>query len=312
MKHTESKFYIGADSGGTKFEMIFADESGKVLKNFRLKGIHYSVAGPQKYSEKITEYIQSAVKKSGLNIENCLGICIGLAGAREESDRTKLVKLFKQKLNVRKIIVTSDAMTALIGAFEGNEGIILISGTGSVLYGYYDEVIKRIGGWGRIIGDEGGGYWIGKKALNIAAKEFDSCKNKKLQSQLCKKLYSEFGIDRSNLNDMIFKENFDIQKITPVVLDLAAKKSKVCIEIIETAVTDLIHHIITYLDFVKPERELKIALIGSLIENENILSVKLNKEILKLKKVKTVVKKHSPAYGAYLLISGGSNLLKKI
>lgn len=312
MKHTESKFYIGADSGGTKFEMIFADQSGKVLKNFRLKGIHYSVAGSQKYSEKITEYIQSAVKKSGLKIENCLGICIGLAGAREESDRTKLVKLFKQKLKVRKIIVTSDAMTALIGAFEGNEGIILISGTGSVLYGFYDNIIKRIGGWGRIIGDEGSGYWIGKKALNIAAKEYDAFKNKELQSQLCKKLYSEFGIDSSNLNDMIFKENFDIQKITPVVLELASEKSKVCIDIIETAVEDLIYHIKTYIDFVKPVRELKIALIGSLIENENILSVKLKKEILKLKKVKTVEKKHSPAYGAYLLISGGSNLLKKI
>ncbi|MFZ1320500.1 MAG: BadF/BadG/BcrA/BcrD ATPase family protein [Ignavibacteria bacterium] len=311
MNHTETKFYIGADSGGTKFELLIVSLSGKILKSFRTKGIHYSVAGPQKYSEKITEYIQAAVFKSGLEIENCMGICIGLAGAREESDRTKLAKLFKQKTKVRKIIINSDAMTALIGAFEGKEGIILISGTGSVLYGYYKNKIKRIGGWGRIIGDEGSGYWIGKKALNVAAKEFDRVNDISLQSSLCKKLFSEFGIDRSNLNDMIFKENFDIQKITPHVLDLAGKKSKVCIEIIETAVEDLIYHIKTYLDFVKPVRVLKIALIGSLIENENILSVKLKKEILKLKKVKAVEKKHSPAYGAYLLISGGSNLLKK-
>jgi len=312
MKHTESKFYIGADSGGTKFELLLVDLSGKILKSFRLKGIHYSVSGPQIYSDKITEYIQTVVNKSGLKIENCIGICIGLAGAREESDRTKLASLFKRKTQVRNIIITSDAMTALIGAFEGKEGIILISGTGSVLYGFYDNKLKRIGGWGRIIGDEGSGYWIGKKALNIATKEYDACENIKSQSKLCKILYSEFGIDRSNLNDKIFKENFDIQKITPVVLDLASEKSKVCIEIIETAVSDLIYHIKTYIDFVKPERELKIALIGSLIENENILSQKLKKEILKLKKVKTVEKKHSPAYGAYLLISGGSNLLIKI
>ncbi|MBK9332775.1 MAG: hypothetical protein IPM96_10345 [Ignavibacteria bacterium] len=168
--------------------------------------------------------------------------------------------------------------------------MILISGTGSVLYGYYNNKINRVGGWGRVIGDEGSGYWIGKKALNIAAKEYDTSFLTKKESELSELLRVKFGINRLNLNDRIFKNKFEIQKITPVVLELAGKNSEVCKNIVSEAVADLMYHINAYLNIARPEIVMDISLIGSLVENENILSRKLKKEIMKLKKVKLVEK----------------------
>ncbi|MBS1518357.1 MAG: hypothetical protein JSS91_09760 [Bacteroidetes bacterium] len=310
MKSADTKFYIGADSGGTKIDLVLVNESGKITGNIKFKGIHYSVAGPVDYSDKVSAIIRKAVSGKGLKLKNCLGICIGIAGAREKKDRNKLRKLFIRNLSVRNTLISTDALTALYGAFEGRNGIILISGTGSVLYGLYDGRIIRVGGWGRVIGDEGGGYWIGKKALNALAKEFDTAEIIKKESSLSREINSEFGINRMNLNDMVFKNNFGIQKIAPLVLKLAEEGSTVCSNIISEAAGDLIYHVKTFLKIAEPEEVIDISFIGSLVENDNILSRTLKKEMLKLKKISVVEKKHSPAYGAYLLLTDNSNLIK--
>lgn len=62
----------------------------------------------------------------------------------------------------------SDATTAWLGAFLGRPGIIVIAGTGSVAIGGRAGSLVRIGGHGHLIGDEGGRYWIGRKALRAA------------------------------------------------------------------------------------------------------------------------------------------------
>jgi N-acetylglucosamine kinase-like BadF-type ATPase len=64
--------------------------------------------------------------------------------------------------------VASDATVAWLGAFLGSPGIIVIAGTGSVAIGGSSGALVRIGGHGHLIGDEGGGYWIGRMALRAA------------------------------------------------------------------------------------------------------------------------------------------------
>jgi glucosamine kinase len=65
--------------------------------------------------------------------------------------------------------VAPDAAAAWLGAFIGGPGILVIAGTGSVAVGggSYGE-LALIGGHGHLVGDEGGGYWIGRRALRAA------------------------------------------------------------------------------------------------------------------------------------------------
>jgi len=299
MKNIRDGFYIGIDSGGTKCELLLADTENKILFSKLFKGVHFSIAGNKIYSNKISEYIKSSLKEVKLNIKNCLAIGIGAAGAREEKDRSGLKYSFEKKLKHSNILVTTDAMTALYGAFEGREGIILISGTGSVLYGYTKGKIIRVGGWGRIIGDEGSGYWIGKRALNLIMKEYDSRVNKK--SLLTEKLLETYGINNRNVNEKIFHHGFEIQRLAPLVIESAENNCRVSLNIVNEAVSFLTDHIKTFLKVSGRKKETEIAFIGSIIENRNILSDRLKKEIKKLKVIRVVDKKHSSSFGAILL-----------
>ncbi|MDQ3193772.1 MAG: hypothetical protein M3P82_02105, partial [Bacteroidota bacterium] len=304
------------DSGGTKCEVLIASSEITdqnpltILHNKSYKGIHYSVAGVKLYSETVSEFILKSIASANLKLKDCNEICIGVAGARENKDRNSLNISFKKILRYKKILITTDAMTALYGAFEGNEGIILISGTGSVLYGFSNDKITRVGGWGRIIGDEGSGYWMGKKALNLVMKEYDEGTGTK--SLLARMLYDEFGIDNTNSVEKVFNENFEIQRIAPLVIECAKNNCSLSMEIVNEAVQGLLEQIKTFLRVSKRKKSIDIAFIGSIIENKNILSDKLKNEIKRLKIVKIVTKKHSSSFGAVLLASKNSLIINKL
>ena len=57
----------------------------------------------------------------------------------------------------------------ILAAADVQDGIALISGTGSVAWGRTpDGRTARAGGWGYLLGDEGSGYWVGRQAVRHA------------------------------------------------------------------------------------------------------------------------------------------------
>jgi N-acetylglucosamine kinase-like BadF-type ATPase len=66
----------------------------------------------------------------------------------------------------RKVEVISDYELAHRVAFAGGPGVVVIGGTGSVAFGKNAKGKKaRAGGLGPYLGDEGSGFWIGKRGL---------------------------------------------------------------------------------------------------------------------------------------------------
>lgn len=78
------------------------------------------------------------------------------------------------KLGIKQIELVSDGDIALAGATNGQPGIVVIAGTGSICCGVNVRG-KRVcaGGWGPVVGDEGGGSWIARRALRAVAHESD-------------------------------------------------------------------------------------------------------------------------------------------
>ncbi len=297
---SKTKFYVGIDSGGTKCEVTIASKELEVVSVRTYKGTHYSLTGAVNYSGDINRFIKDSVNSEGLSLSDCICICIGTAGARENKDREEIKKNLK-RLTGARVVASTDAMTALAGSFDGSDGIILISGTGSVLYGLSENRVIRVGGWGRIFGDEGSGYWIGKRALNIVAREYDEKKLKGKQSILSARLQKEFGMDRSNINSMIFGEKVAIQSIAPCVINCAKEGCMISRRIVDEAVEGLMWHINTYMKISGRKTPIEIAFTGSIIENDNILSRKLKRLISGIGKVKVVKRRHSPSFGAVLI-----------
>lgn len=100
--------------------------------------------------------------------------CAGAAGAEVAEARARLESLLVRLLPGCPVCVVHDARLVLAAA--GLEaGIALIAGTGSVAYGRAPDgrEVQR-GGWGWMIGDEGGGVWIAREAVRLSMTRADA------------------------------------------------------------------------------------------------------------------------------------------
>jgi N-acetylglucosamine kinase-like BadF-type ATPase len=73
-----------------------------------------------------------------------------------------------------RTLVVNDALVALEAGAPNQPGVVIVAGTGSIAYGRNRSAqAARAGGWGYLIGDEGGGFWIGRAALASVVRQFD-------------------------------------------------------------------------------------------------------------------------------------------
>jgi N-acetylglucosamine kinase-like BadF-type ATPase len=298
-KIVKEKYIIGIDSGATSSEAVAAPLSKGVKrgiqKNVTFKkypSINYNILGFDETSKRLIHIIKDASKNIGLM--NVSYIVAGISGARNEKDRKKLQKKVTSNLNFKKLSIYPDtaiAFASIFSHFSKNCGILL-AGTGSVLYFVNSKgLIERYGGWGRLIGDEGSGYWIAKEALNRVTLSFDKRGRKTKLEQVIK---TKFGINKDNLIKHVYHNGFDIPKLTKYVFDCAEEGDKVSIEILQEAAEKLACHFIP-LKTVKA----KIALCGSLFTEEKLLEKYLRKFAgKKFPNISFIKPKQKPVWGA--------------
>jgi N-acetylglucosamine kinase-like BadF-type ATPase len=98
---------------------------------------------------------------------------VGLAGISSTTQAAQIAAELESRTGAR-VAVGNDGEAALLGAFAGAPGIVVIAGTGSIAFGRGpDGVLSRAGGHGYLIGDEGSGYWIGNQAVRRALASAD-------------------------------------------------------------------------------------------------------------------------------------------
>jgi len=121
----------------------------------------------------IREAIDKACAKAHVQRTDIVAAEIGLAGVRRGDLRLRMREALSG-LGIHAIEVVTDADIALFGATEGEPGLVIISGTGSVCCGLNAQG-KHIcaGGWGPLAGDEGSGSWIARRALQAMARAND-------------------------------------------------------------------------------------------------------------------------------------------
>ena len=144
------KYVIGVDAGGTKTEAIAYDGNGKIIAR-SVKGFGNLLND----KEVALSNIESAVIEimSTCGRENLHGIYVGAAGC-EVGDNARLIEeRLKLKINTY-IKVMNDAEIALKAMLKGSDGILTISGTGSIVFGMNKGISSRCGGWGNLLGDE--------------------------------------------------------------------------------------------------------------------------------------------------------------
>jgi N-acetylglucosamine kinase-like BadF-type ATPase len=264
------KSIISIEGGGTKSKALIQDLEDKYTFEIEGNATNPNAVGFESAIKNLLKNIFDCTTKAWAEKKDIAVIVIGTAGAGNE----KTAELIKNKISESftdktKIFVTSDAEISIEGAFAGSSGIIVIAGTGSGVWGKDKSGnIIRTGGYGRLIGDEGSGFSIAKKGLNVVAKYYDGLAENSQLISIVKNLYKIN--DKDGLLEFVYKDNFDIASVAPTILQ-AAENDINCKNILAEETTLLADQVKSVCDKIDlPSHE--IAFIGSLIESENIFS----------------------------------------
>lgn len=275
-------YFIGIDGGGTKTKCVLCDESLNVLFQTQSGPSNFLTIGTETVTETIINLITACCNHENIKFSEIESIVLGTTGAGRENDAMKLenavvAKAKSSEIGIKDFKVVSDARIALEGAFAGQPGSILIAGTGSIMFGKDNEgTIHRVGGFGRLIGDEGSGLTIGRKGLNLMAKYYDG---RGKDTILRTKVEKSFGIsDQSQLITKVYSDQFNIQDIAPLVIQSAAEGDNLCKEILDNETNEILLHIMAMQKKLNDEK-MKIVFIGGTITNENEYSKLLNEKI---------------------------------
>lgn len=236
---------IGIDGGQTSTKSVLTDVSGQVLGHGSGGGLrHMSADGSHaQFVQAIGDAVRSAFADAGLTEQPLAGIGLGLTGVESpDSPEAAAVRtLVPQAVNAGVIALHSDAYAALIGAHEGRPGVIVISGTGSHILGVgHRGELARAGGWGWLIGDEGGAMWLGRSAVAAAVRYRDGLGEK---TTLLERILVHYAIsDIHQIKTIMYATSFGARGfalLSAVVSDAARDGDAVATQLIAQAAHDL-------------------------------------------------------------------------
>jgi glucosamine kinase len=164
-------YVIGIDAGGTKTEALLADGEGRILARARRGGANLAAHGELAVEKTLHDLIEETLGERDIRVS---AICLGIAGSDREEDAT-VIRGIMRRIGARaRIVVTNDALIALVAGAGMQPGVVIIAGTGSIAYGVNARnEAARAGGWGYILADEGSGYWLGRQALRAVVRAAD-------------------------------------------------------------------------------------------------------------------------------------------
>ncbi len=299
------KYLIGLDGGGTKTKCVITDFNFKPLYECLGGPSNFLIIGTEKVSETILSLVLDCIEQLKISADDIASIFIGTTGAGRPNDAKKLKDDFtayslSKGYSFNSFNVDSDARIALEGAFSGGPGSLLIAGTGSVIFGKdKNGLIHRVGGFGRLIGDEGSGNTIGRRGLNQVAKDLDGRANKTLLTIL---LREDFGItDTSQLITEVYRNNFDLAAFAPKVIYAAQEGDIAATKILDEESDELLYHVQSIFKMLG-ESTMKLSLIGGTIATDNYYSAMFkNKVAQKLPGVIISPAENSPEIGAVFM-----------
>lgn len=183
---------LGIDVGATKTVCLLADDEGRIVASARTEGANLQEAGELALENVLHAVIAKTIANRSVAPS---AICLGMAGVDRAADEAVVRRVMARIGYTARILVVNDALIALQAGIGDGPGIVIVSGTGSIAYGRNATgEAARAGGWGHVLGDEGSGYWIGRRALRAVVRHADGRGG---PTSLTQKLLGHFGAVRA-------------------------------------------------------------------------------------------------------------------
>lgn len=161
------KYYVCADGGGTKLLALLFDESFKLLSTAKGGAMNQLFSDPAEVEASI--YAAASALLEGQSVDEIETVFISMAGPAHIfiAALRKLCRVVGEKH-------FSEGYACLCAGLLKTRGVLALSGTGADVFRQDGErILRTIGGWGALFGDEGSGYYIGAAAIRAAQFAFD-------------------------------------------------------------------------------------------------------------------------------------------
>ncbi|NRA61908.1 MAG: ATPase [Psychrobium sp.] len=252
-----NRLYLGVDGGGSKCKAIVVDTTGVVLGT--------GIGGPANPFHGVEQAMTSIVDSAYLALSDAnlpakliseLVVGMGLAGVNLPS---MYEAMLQWQHPFRKLFLTTDLHIACLGAHEGNDGAIMITGTGSCGYSRIDGETTIIGAHGFPHGDIGSGAWLGLQAVTKVLTSLDGLEQDSAMNQtMLKYLNCENDLQ---LVEMVAKKPASFfAKLAFIVFDAAEQQDPLALSIVEVGAS-YISNVARSLQLAPP---IRMSLIGGL------------------------------------------------
>lgn len=186
---------------------------------------------------------------------------LGLAGTAQAADRDFVLA---QAHPFASMAVETDAYVAWLGAHNGNDGAILILGTGSCGLAVVNKKRFNVGGWGADISDEGSGMAIGRDAIRRAIWALEGMAP---LTPLAESILAMFDRDPEVIVEWAASARpGDYARLAPLVLQSARDGDRLASQILDAVVADIARMIGRLEDIGAPAIALVGGLAGPIVE----------------------------------------------
>jgi glucosamine kinase len=234
---------LGIDGGATRTRAVLLSLNGQFLGYGQSGPSNYDNVGIKTARQNIAKAINQTLNEAGPPAPIIKAVFLGLAGVVSQPDRDVILEIascipFIKNANIQ---VDHDLRIALFGGLVGEPGIVLIVGTGCSCYGENSQgECLRVGGWGYLLDDYGGSYYLGLQALIATIRAEDG---RIPPTLLSTKVMQRLEIpDVQNVMWRVYHMGFqpiEIAALAPLVIDAADQDDAMALQIIHNGVQEL-------------------------------------------------------------------------
>lgn len=260
------EFVLGVDGGGTGSRIMIMNMEGQELLTVEGPPSLVNPANPGLAAGVIDNTIRAAAEKANVELP-ARALWAGLAGAGRRGAREAVEIALRSLSLAERVRVGMDVEGAHADAFQDGPGVLVVLGTGSMVWGRDPDGGEiRVGGWGETLGDEGSGYWIGLQGLRAVALARDGRAPATVLSSL---VPERLGLpDPEALIPWIAEATKkELAALAPLVLDAAENGDTQARSIRQSALQELRRHLEVVREAWKPwGPPVPLALVGGLVE----------------------------------------------
>ncbi|MCE7047774.1 N-acetylglucosamine kinase [Streptomyces purpurascens] len=173
---SEGSGFLAVDSGGSGLRAVVGTaERGPLARRESAEPVRTGDRGidPEHFMTRLMPLVRALTAEAGP--VRLTAVVVGATGLASLGDalRAELPGALTRELGVRRVALAADAVTAYMGALGPRPGVVIAGGTGLIAIGTDLTGWRRADGWGHLLGDCGGGAWIGRAGLEAALRVHD-------------------------------------------------------------------------------------------------------------------------------------------